>query len=330
MSKQANPKVIGGFVVGAVALVVAGLLIFGSGKFFTERNPFVMDFEGAVNGLQVGAPVTFQGVPIGTVTDIKANFTPESFKMRIPVFIEITPESITVSGERPGSGTALKELVARGLRAQLQLQSMVTGLLFVQLDFFPDTPPAEARLDPDTGLIEVPTIPTTFQEVTETVRNALETLGKMPLEEIVTDLQETLQGISRLVNSPEVMAVARSLDKTLTDVDKLVRDVNERVGPATSSFTETMGDISKMARNVDSRIGPLVSSLENTVVAARAALEQTRETLSVVAPGSPLGYKLIKTLEEMTAAARSLRVLADYLDRHPNAVVFGKDNPGGQ
>ncbi len=330
MSKQASPTVIGGFVVGAVALVVAGVLIFGSGKFFTHTLPAVMYFEGNVQGLQVGAAVKFRGVPIGSVTDIKARFDAKDLKFHIPVFVEFMQGSIETEHAEAGTpGENLNVLVEQGLRAQLQTENMVTGQLFVQLDFYPDAPRKEVAIDPATQLIEIPTIPTTLEQVSQTLRTALNKIAELPIEQIVTNLEGALGNINKLVNAPEVLETVRNLNTTLTDVRQLVQRADKQVEPLAAGATKMVENVNKLAQSVDSQVASLTASFKDTSGAARGALEQTREAMAAVqdftAPSSPVQYELVKTLKELSDTARSLRVLADYLERHPNAVVFGRN-----
>jgi len=131
MRKRANPAVIGGFVVGAVALVVIGALLLGGGQFLTEQRAYVLYFEDSVEGLSVGAPVTQQGVRIGSVSDIQVQYLVREGEFRIPVFIDIEPGRVKEvgvgDGPREGGEAFVKFLIARGLRAQLHLDSLVTG-----------------------------------------------------------------------------------------------------------------------------------------------------------------------------------------------------------
>ncbi len=334
MSKQANPAVIGGFVVGALVLVVVGVLVFGSGKFFADTARGVMYFEGNLKGLRVGASVDFQGVQLGTVTEIRAVFDPKEVRAQIPVIVEISRDRVEWAGERPEAGAMFRRLIERGMRAQLQSESMVTGQLFIQLDFYPEAPTVEPRIDPLTKLPEIPTIPTTRQQVEQVVRKAMEKIGDLPLEEIVKTLNATLQGIDRLVNAPEVMEAVRSLSTTMTEVQQLVRDVDKQVEPMSASVTDALGSVGKLARNADGHVAALTGSLNETVGAARVALESAQETLKSVngmtSPNSPVGYELVKTLRELSTAARALRVLADYLERNPNSVLFGRNEAKAQ
>jgi paraquat-inducible protein B len=303
MSKQANKTVIGGFVVGAVALVVAGVLIFGSGRFLTEKQAYVMYFRGSVKGLNAGAPVVLRGVKIGSVTNIVLRIDPADLVVTIPVFIEVEPnrfETVPVLKREPGPKEVLERLVERGLRAQLQIQSPLTGQLIVQLDFHPDTP--VELVGADTEHLELPTIPSNIEALIEKIK-------KIPIDEIFSKVLSAVEGIDKLVNFPEVLDLIRSLNQAVKDLHKLMQKIDSRVGPVTSDF-------------------------QDACKAARAALDQAEKTLStvqnVVAENSDLSYYLNQTLEELSGAARSIRVLADYLERHPDALIRGKDRLGGK
>src|SRR5512135_2268972 len=142
MSKQANKAVIGIFVVGAIALVVIAIVVLGSGKFFKKTVKAVCYFEGSVGGLNVGAPVVFRGVRIGSVSEIILKVDPSKLIFTIPVYIEIEPDKFEVVGARPTEmkGQNLKTLIDKGLRASLETQSLVTGQMQVGLDFHPEKP----------------------------------------------------------------------------------------------------------------------------------------------------------------------------------------------
>ena len=373
--RRANPAVIGGFIMGAVVLVIAGVMILGSGKLFTATITCVMYFQGSIQGLHEGAPVNFRGVKIGSVTDIKMQFDPTDLNIRIPVFVEF-PKRPQGGLEmlKEGGGTpqeALAALVRRGLRAQLQTESLLTGLLFVQLDFYPsaslEAPPRESLIDPKTGLLEIPTVPTTLQEVSHTARKALDKLAELPLEQMLRDFEATLSGINRLVNTPEVLEVIHNANVTLTEMQHLVQHADQQLtlvgsrattilggldqlvtglqqvaqsaqqvvqhadkqlGQVAANTSTALGNVSKLIQTFDHQVLELTASLANTAAAALNALEQMRQTLAstqqLITPNAPVGYELLKTLRELSEAARSLRGLTDYLERHPNAVLFGR------
>ena len=174
MSKKANPARIGGFVLGALTIGVLGIALFGSGRFFERTEPFVCYFDGSINGLAVGSNVKFKGVPIGSVAEIRLRFSDEdhSANVRIPVVIRIDESKIEQGADRPvdlSDPQVLERLIGRGLRASLQSESLVTGLLYVNLDFYPEAPPS--RLVESGDLLVIPTLPSTLEAVHPTLNN---------------------------------------------------------------------------------------------------------------------------------------------------------------
>jgi paraquat-inducible protein B len=352
MAKQTNKTLIGGFVVGAVALIVAGVLIFGSGKFFQESSKYVLFFPGSLKGLNVGAPVLFQGVQVGSVIDITIQADAEEQTSQIPVTIEILPKKFkVVRGKRASDPYEnLPLLIERGLRAQLQQQSFVTGQLMIGLDFYPDTPVRLVGID--TEYPEVPTIPTPLETLSKTLRD-------LPLEELFNRLMSAVKGIEKLVNSPDLMGsvsslnlaledarklignidrqiepLAASLDKTIRNYGKLAQDVDEEVEPVGDEVEKTLAAYRKLAENVDHQVDPLLSNLHATLKAARLALEQGEKTLATaeytLSEDSTTIYELNNSLKEISAMARSIRQLADYLERHPESLLSGKGTEGGE
>src|SRR5262245_35778466 len=373
--RRANPAIIGGFIMGAVVLVIVGVMILGSGKLFTATITCVMYFEGSIQGLHEGAAVNFRGVKIGSVAAIKMQFDPTNLNIRIPVLVkfpkipESTLEMLHQSASTPQE--TLEALVQRGLRAQLQTESLLTGLLFVQLDIYPspspDASPRESLIDPKTGLLEIPTVPTTLQEVSNTARKVLDKLAELPLEQMLRDFEATLSGINRLVNATEVQEVIHNANVTLTEMQYLVQHADQQVtllgssvattlgglnqlvtglqqvaqsaqqavqhidkqlGQVATNANTALGNVNKLSQTLDQQALALTASLVKTAAAALSTLEQMRQTLisaqQLITPNAPVGYELLKTLRELSEAARSLRGLTDYLERHPNAVLFGR------
>jgi paraquat-inducible protein B len=359
---RANPKVIGAFVVGAVALVVVGVLLLGGAEWLAEKRTFVAYFEGSVKGLNVGAPVEFQGVKVGSVTDIQLQFLTKEGEFRIPVYLQFEPGRITQVGERADPHRQfLKPLVERGLRAQLEMQSIVTGQLIVQLGFHPDAP---VKLVGDGKIPEVPTVPTTMQEVAQSVTHALTEIRQLPLPQLIGQLVETAQGINTLVHSPEVKDLIGSMNATaqvaarglqrmdeqiapevralvkdtleaatalLRDSRQLVRRVDAQVVPMSDgiqksldAFRITMKDSDQLIRHVDARVTPMVDNLMETSTRLRATIARLQQ----VVDGDVVRVlqDTNKTLQEFSGAARSVRVLADYLERNPDSVLYGKSS----
>ncbi len=330
MTKKTNPKLIGGFVVGAMVLVVAGVMIFGSGKFFAKKHRWVLYFPGSVKGLTVGAPVTLEGVNIGTVTDVKVVFDRETLKFYAPVYVEIFPDRIKdigeyVAKEAPDPEEVMKALVQRGLRGQLDLQSLVTGKLQVSFSMHPGSEIYYAGIDK--SVTEIPTLPTTMQQLAKMLEN-------IDIKGMTEDIRNTLAAIEKLATSPELAEAVTSLNKTLKDFGKLARNVDGRVGPLTTSIEETMRDTQKLVNNVDAQIDPTFTQLQDTLKTAEAALKQAKIALSgvddVVGVDSAFIYQLNKTVKELQVMASSINALANYLQRQPDSLIRGKVSLGGK
>jgi paraquat-inducible protein B len=334
MSKQANTKLIGGFVVGAIVLTVAGILLFGSGKWFSEQKKFVLFFNDSVKGLGIGSPVDFKGVNVGTVTNVRIVLDRKDLSFGIPVFIEIDPKKISFSGSEDemmkmveaklkGRGKFIEYLIDHGLRAQLVMQSLVTGQLGIHLDFFPDTPVRLVGTEP--GYSEIPTVESGLSEFMKTVQN-------LPLEEIADKVEKTLDGMEKLVNSPDTKETLVSIHQTVDEAHVFLRNLNSQVKPLATSTELTLSEARKLFKNgaqlagdLDSRIPKLIASLESTSNAAGVTMKTANGALERFAGAdSPIRSELIKTLNEFSAAARSFRILAQYLESHPESLIKGK------
>jgi len=376
MSKRANPTAIGAFVLGAVALVVAGLLAFGSLTFLQRPVRTVMFFDNSVSGLAVGAQVAYRGVKVGDVTGI----TTHVGSKRIAVYANIDRKQIPAS---PDPAIEIKRIIEKdGLRAQLGLQSIVTGQLYVSLEFMPGAPLHLTGLDP--AAVEIPTVPTELQQWTARIDRVVSALEKLPLADLFTTSVDTIKGVNELANSADLRRALRAAGATLGDAQQLVLTLQRDAGPLIASLRTSsdaardavtdvsadlrrlvarldatseraralMDDAQKLVRSVDERVGPLATNLSSAsdsartaLDAARLALEKAQGTLGgvdrtlggvdrtlgsmdrAIGGESNLGYQLGQTLQELAVAAQSIRALADYLDRHPEALLFGKGAP---
>ena len=315
-------------------------------------------FEGSVKGLRAGAPVTFRGVPLGEVKSITVVYNPKDLSFWIPVIVELEPDKIQhwqAYAEQAAQHDRNQMLIKAGLRAQLQMQSLVTGQLSVDLDFYPDKPAHFVKPEiPELKIPypEIPTIKTPLQEISETIQ-------EFPMQEIAQDISRSLKGIARLVNSPKltesldgvnetvkeirnlvtnvnskVEVLAGDLDLTIKDTRTLVDNLNDREQAILTHLDQTLLDTRKLVNNLDNRTQLLSSSLQATLDTAQASLVQARKTLKTIenaaGENSPMRYELSDALNEIAGAARSLRVLADYLEQNPDALLRGKSPSGGR
>jgi len=276
---------------------------------YTRKIPYLMYFDGSVRGLSVGAPVEFQGIKVGSVSDIAAEVDEETLEIRVAVVVEMEPERVTTMvQENKEEYEVIKKLIHRGLRAQLQTGSLLTGQLFIELDFYPDLSQEQLIL---TGKYpEIPTIPAIMDEVRRTVTDVLAQIRRLPLDKIAYELLETLEGTNRFANSPELIESVQTFNETIEDLRHIIRKRDQSLG-------QTLDEVQKLTRDLDQAVLSLADSTEKTLSAARNAMD-------IADPNSAMVVNLASTLEELAAAARSIRGLADYLERHPEALVHGK------
>ena len=311
--QRVSPTLIGAFVVGAVLLAVTAVVLIGSGQFFHRTSPFVLYFPGSVNGLRVGAPVKFRGVEIGSVDDIRLPLQ-RNENDRIEVVIGIEPEKITSlggSGSILDSPAAYQQVIDDGLRAQVQMESFVTGLLFVGLDYFPHSTPHFVQ-QPGTREFryrEIPTEPSSTERARLAVTQVLTQLAETDVKGLVDSARVAISELHQLASSPELKVAVRSLS-----------GVAGQVGQAA-------GSVSHLAIGLDSNVSSLTADLRQTSLKAGTMIDQANRVLQHADSGfnsTSVLYDLTQTLQEVTAAARSVRLLTGYLERNPNAVIFGR------
>jgi len=206
---------IGVFVVGALVLLMIAVVVFGSGELFKRTNKFVLYFDGSVKGLSIGAPVMFRGVSIGTVKNISLIYDSKAGTVMLPVIVEIEQGRIKGApsfGDLGGD----KQMIALGLRAKLEVQSFLTGQLMISFDFYPDKP-GKLR-----GILkefpELPTLPTP--------PDIFETMDELPIKEIAKNLEATVQGINKLVNSSGLQRSLYQMQNTLEDTQQAMHSFN--------------------------------------------------------------------------------------------------------
>jgi len=335
MRAKANAPLIGLFVLGALALGLGAVVALGAGMLFTPTLRCIMFFPNSVSGLEVGAPVLFRGVPLGTVKGIRILADPQHLTFSIPVVVEILGGRVALTGSDQKKATAetllearktspealIRLLVRKGLRAQLVTQSFVTGQLAIALDLMPDTP---ERLVGKSDLVEIPTVPSMLEKLTKTIE-------KLPLQKLVDRLISAITGIEKLVNAPQVKAMPGKIDETLTTATAMLSAIKTKVNPLARTLEQTLDAYSGLAQNVDRRADGLAASATTALKAVDATLKEARGGLTnfqkIANANSPTVVDLNRALGEIANAARAIRELADFLERHPEALIQGKGGP---
>jgi len=334
MAKQWNKTVIGVFVLSGIALLILSVILLGGGRFFGEKHRFVLFFEGSIRGLAAGAPVVLQGVQVGSVERIFLQEDPNTQALRIAVIISLAPDQIDTGGVKLGDlEEAVQNLIAKGLKGQLTIQSLVTGQLIIELDFFPDLP--TRLVGSDLPHMEIPTIPSSLEQIARTIE-------KIPVQQLFEKLVAAVDGIERTINAPEIKEALKAIqltaqgterlvtraDGVVAGADRMLEKLDRQVGALGASLKTASDNAGRLLDNIDAQVGPLGLEARKTLDATRQLLANAQSTVDgvdgFVGQRSELRQRLNRSLEEISAAARALRALSDLLERHPEVLLRGK------
>jgi paraquat-inducible protein B len=325
MSKKVNTTAIGLFIVTGVALGVAGLLMFSSSKLFSRTQDQIVYFDKSLSGLDEGAPVKYRGVTIGSVKRVMIRFNQASNDFSLPVIIELEERLLR---ERRGDENALdftqhtvERDVHRGLRATLETESLVTGVLYVELDFQPNAPPPVFH-QLKKVYVEVPSEPTDVQEL-------MKNLASLDIKSIEKNLNALLISLNTTVGSLQLGEVRADITKVLHSLDQLLS--SPEIDGNLVALRTTLDQYRVLAQKLNSRIDPLADGVTHTLAEADRALAQVHgaaENLRIqLAPDAPLPNNLDETLRQLSEAVHSLSTLLALLEQHPNALISGRQNP---
>ncbi len=320
MSKRSSPTIIGGFIVGVLVLIIAGIFVFGTNKFTSNELNYVLKFDGSVKGLDIGAPVVFRGVNVGVVSDINLVINTAGSNLVIPVNISINPSKITdaESDVNQDAGKYIHQMIKNGLKAQLQLQSLITGKLLIELEFDPENRPD--HVNPDA--FEIPTKQSIIKKLRKRIENLQ--LEEFPIEEVLHDGIRAIQAIEKILTSPDLMGTISGLNKTLSAVEGLVRNLDEKIDPITTTLQGTMARSESFVDTAETTLKAFEKAMMSSQSFFTTAESSLKAFENIASDDSGLRYQLIDSFQQLSSAARSLRVMADYLHQHPESLFYGK------
>jgi paraquat-inducible protein B len=331
LSKKANPTLVGGFVLVALALALAAVVVLGKIKFKDNRLRCVAYFTGSLYGLDAGAPVTFRGVTIGRVAAVQIDFDSRHNNYVIPVYLDIEQKSDLTGKHQTNWGpeelrAMLRQMIGQGLRAQLKITSLLTSKLYIDLAFFPEAQaPQSAK---EEGLFEIPTQPSGLEQITQK-------LEKLPLDEILNKTAAALDGISSIVNSKETRNMLASLDSTMDRVNGLLARANAEFPALAAELKKGLANFSTLSatattflRTADKEVPEASAELKHLLSGLNATAGALTKTLNniqqLTEKDSLFAYQVTASLREIERTAVSVRQLTDYLQQHPDALIFGQ------
>ena len=316
MSESRKPFLIGAFLLGGVALLVAGLLLLSRDSLLSRPVEYVVYFTGALDGLDVGADVTYRGVKVGNVQQINLSYDRTLNDVVMPVTIRINSESARSKKKDRGFDHSIEPLIAKGLRAQLQTPSLLTGKAIVALDFFPEQP-GYIRDPHIIDLPAIPTVPSRIDQIADVLRDLAKGLKEMPLKETLEAANKTLLAFERIATAPETQAGLHSLSVSLANFEKISQQLQQR--------------LPGMLDNVHSGSVELKDALVDVRHAAQSARDALQQMDAMVSDGrrslgpqSELQYELLQSLQDLGQASKALQRTAESLEQQPQSIIFGK------
>lgn len=315
MSEARKPFMIGAFLLGGLVLLVAGIMLLSRDSWFAQPSEYVVYFTGSLDGLDVGADVTYRGVKVGTVREIRLSYDRQLKDVVMPVVVRIDSPGGRDDGKR-GFDQFIGQLVERGLRAQLQTPSLLTGKAIVALDMFPRES-GYVRTPHDLDLPTIPSVPSRIDQIADVLRELAGSLRQLPLQEMAVSAQKTLEAMEKLTNSAELQQGLQSMSQLLAKLDRLSGRLEEQLPPIMDNMQQS---------SVDLRVA--VADIRSAAQTTAQALEQVNalavETRRGLGPKSEIQYELLQALQELNRASKAMQRTLEGLDQRPQSLIFGK------
>ena len=329
MKTKVRPAVVGAFVIGAFTLGIIALLAFGRVSFFSKPQRFVVYFDETIQGLDLGSPVKLRGVRIGRVVDLNVRYEPENNHSVVAVVCELNRSMITdTKGAQlnVADRAELQKLVDRGLRAQLGILGLATGLLYVELNFVDpqDYPPPALPFQPK--YVVIPAMPSAISEVQNNITDILNELKKVDFAGISAELKGLLSDTRKQLNGADLKGVLVQCQKTGASFQKLAE--SPEIPQVLANLNAAIVDLRRAVANIDAQVGPSGKELAATLAQAKEALATFNATAGAahrfIASQAGLGDEASRTLEQLRSAAEAVQRLADFIERNPQALISGK------
>ncbi len=338
MSIKANPTVVGGFVIGAIILIVISFLVLGTGRIFKNDMRLMAVFPGTVNGLDVGSPVLFRGVNIGSVAEIKLYHDHKTQQSLVPVYIDLKQEvmELMIQGEDDSSLTEdqalglMVDMIKAGLHARLTLESLVSGRQVVEFEFDPSLPIKITGIDKK--YLEIPTVESDLEKL----QKLFETI---PLKELTESLIITVTEINKMFADKDAKDIFNNINATIAGSRQFIDNLNKQIVPLSQSAQERLAEVKILLTSTEKQLSETLleltrlsinvnEKLTGLTTSATSAFDKSELVLSnidaIVDNKSAVRNELEHSLKELSRAAKSMRVFTEYLERHPEALLQGK------
>ena len=325
MSQKANPSLIGAFVFGAIVIGIGAVLFFGSANLFAKKQIYETYFDQSVNGLAIGSNVKYKGVTVGKVTKVQLKFQGQGEAPIVRVLYEVNTDNLL---NKFGLSIILNDrkfherAIANGFRAKLDFESLISGQLFIALDFYKVTGPPVLHQEPDQDIFEIPPQPSDIEAILANLTKAIGNIGSVDFASLANQLQATLKSANDGIEAMHLDRLGSSLDKAANSISTLAN--GNEVKSALVSVRESFDQLTVTLKDLNPAVGDLKPTLDQAKAALTNLQKSTAQLDQLLKSDSNFRYQLDSSLSEIGAAAAALQQLADFLQRHPNSLLFGR------
>lgn len=329
MKTKVRPAIVGAFVIGAFMLGVIALLAFGRVSFFSKPQRFVVYFDESIQGLDLGSPVKLRGVRIGRVVDLNVRYEPDNNHSVVAVVCELNRSMITdTKGDQlnVADRAELQKLVDRGLRAQLGILGLATGMLYVELNFVDPQDYPAPTLPFQPKYVVVPPMPSAISEMQGNLTDVLDQIRKIDFVGISIELKGLMVDARKQLNGVDLKGAVAQWKQTGASFQKLAD--SPEIPQVITNLNASIADLRRVLADIDAQVSPTSKELAATLAQAQQALASFNATAGAahrfIAAQSGLGDEATRTLEQLRSAAEAVQRLADFLERNPQALISGK------
>lgn len=332
MKTRVSPALIGVFVLGALALGLIALLSFGGINFFSKPQRFVVYFNESIHGLDLGSPVKMRGVRVGRVVDLSLRYDSANKRSEVAVVCELSSNVITDTTGAVvdvSNRELLQGMVSKGLRAQLGVLGLATGMLYVELDFFDPAEYPAGPINSEGKFLPVPAVPSAISEYQASLSEILSDLRKVDFAGISKELKLLLSDARRQINKVEV----KELIAEWTSAGQAVRKFAQspEMQQSIVHFDEAVLQFKDTLVKIEAQVEPTGTRLAATLEETRKAVESLNSTSTTlrnfIAAQQNLGGDASQALNRLAEAAEAVQRLADFLERNPDALLSGRKKP---
>ncbi|MDF9831842.1 paraquat-inducible protein B [Ereboglobus sp. PH5-5] len=337
MRTRVSPTLVGLFVLGAILIAIVGIVSFGGINFFSSPKRFIVYFDESTHGLDLGSPVKLRGVRVGRVVDMNVVYNGATNASVVAVVCEFSRNIIVDSKGSlidVNDRKSLQQMIKHGLRAELGIQGLATGLLFVELDFrnpseFANQPPPAVTMLDDKGYVVIPATTSAIAALQANITDLLADVKRMNLPEFTHELRGLIKDLRGQVNSLDLASLNTELTRAGKSVASLAESAEVR-----RMFIDMSSAIAEFRRTLsrfDRAVGPVGERLDTVLVDAQTAINKVGEAADaakqLVEAQGGLGEDATRALRQFSETAETLQQLLDYLERNPSAIISGKKQP---